>query len=71
MEEYNCGLGVDKQSPENIATILLKLNENPGLVDELSRNTEKAAKEFDFKVLTDKLIDIIETTCGSYYLKKK
>ncbi|MDU3086945.1 MAG: glycosyltransferase family 4 protein [Peptoniphilus harei] len=71
LEEYNCGLSVDKQSPENVATILLKLNENPGLVDELSRNTEKAAKEFDFKVLTDKLIEIIETTSDSYYLKNK
>lgn len=62
VERYQCGFTANDQKPESIAKAI---NECLYLsVDEraaLCRNARSAAKEYDFKKLTEKLIEIIET----------
>jgi glycosyltransferase involved in cell wall biosynthesis len=62
VERFQCGFTANDQKPESIAKAI---NECLYLsVDEraaLCRNARSAAEEYDFKKLTEKLIEIIET----------
>ena len=60
IEEYNCGITVKGGSAEALAEGILKFYNMPKEeYQKYCENARKAAEDFDFKVLTDKLEDII------------
>lgn len=60
LEKYQCGICVPSQEPECIADAIIEAYNNKELNQRLGVNARKAASEFDFGVLTKKLIDVIE-----------
>lgn len=60
LEEYNCGLTVEGGSAEALAEGILKFYNMPKEeYNKYCQNALKAAQDFDFKVLTDKLENVI------------
>lgn len=60
LEKYNCGISALNQTPEEVASIILKVCNDDEKAEQMGKNARKAAYEFDFKELTNKLIKIIE-----------
>lgn len=60
-ERYECGISVPIQNAEEIANAIIKVCSNNEKISILGNNARLASYEFDFKKLTCKLIDIIET----------
>ena len=60
LEKYNCGISATDQNPENIAKTILQACDNDEQARQMGQNARKAAHEFDFKNLTNKLIEVIE-----------
>lgn len=59
--DYNAGVEVHSGKPEDIAAMVDKLAASSlDVLAEYGKNARAAAKEFDFKVLTKKLIGVIE-----------
>lgn len=62
IEKYNCGISLDKDTPEILAEAILKIyNMEADEFNELSENAKNGAKDFDYKKLTDKLISVMES----------
>jgi len=55
---YNCGICAPVQNPEEIAKAIIKACEDEEMNKLMGENARQAAYDFDFKKLTDKLIDI-------------
>ena len=67
LEKYNCGLEIEDASPEELAAAILKVKNMPE--DEYKKmgdNAKKGAEDFDFKVLTNKLINVINTVTEEF-----
>lgn len=62
LEKYNCGVSAAEQNSEEIARIIIKLCDEDEATRYMGENARKAAYDFDFKKLTQKLIEIIEAT---------
>jgi len=60
LEKYNCGVSAPKQTPEEITKIIIEACSDDEKAERMGQNARKAAYEFDFEKLTDKLIKIIE-----------
>lgn len=60
LEKYNCGMSASVQNPDEIANIIIEASKDEKRCKLMGENARKAAYEFDFEKLTDKLIDIIE-----------
>lgn len=61
IEKYKAGISLESQSATSIGDAVIKIKEmDKASYEELSNNSKLAAKDYDFKVLTNKLIDIIE-----------
>lgn len=60
LDKYNCGVSVSNQNPEEIAETVIAVCSDNEKNEEMAENARKAAYEFDFSNLTNKLIDIIE-----------
>jgi len=60
LEKYNCGIIASEQNPENVAKTILQACKNDEQAQQMGENARKAAHEFDFKNLTNKLIEVIE-----------
>lgn len=60
LEKYNCGISATEQNPENVAETILQACENNEQARQMGQNARKAAHEFDFKNLTNKLVEVIE-----------
>lgn len=61
LEKYQCGLELENASPRELAEAILKVKNMPK--DEYQRlgaQGKKGAEDFDFKVLTGKLMDVID-----------
>lgn len=61
IKKYNCGIELYNSTPENLAKAILKIKNLPN--DEyniIGENGRIGAKDFDFKILTMKLIKVIE-----------
>ena len=61
IEKYNCGISLENNTPENLAKAIIKfkdMTEDEYLM--YSKNALKAAEDFDFKNLTNKLVEVIE-----------
>lgn len=62
LEKYHCGMDTEGFTPENLAEGIQRMAALPAEEQEqMGRNARKAAAEYDFKNLTRKLIDIIES----------
>lgn len=62
IEKYKCGMELENGFPQELAQAILEIKKMP--LEEyklLSDNAKRGAEGFDFKVLTDKLIDVINT----------
>ena len=60
LEKYNCGISASEQNPEEVAKTILQACSDDEKAKKMGQNARKAAYEFDFKKLTNKLIEIIE-----------
>ena len=62
IEKYGAGISLENQHIESIGNSIIKILEMPA--DEyksLCANARRAAKDYDFKLLTGKLINLLET----------
>ena len=61
IEKYNCGISLNENSPEELSKKIMdiKLMDKEKYI-KYCTNAKKGAMEFDFKKLTNKLINIIE-----------
>ena len=61
IEKNKCGIAVPPDRPELFADALIKLADSPDLRREMGRNARiLAEKQFDRKILADKLVDFLE-----------
>lgn len=61
IEKYKAGLSLQVQSPESIGRAILSIAKiEKSKYEEMAKNARKAAEDYDFKLLTEKLIEIIE-----------
>lgn len=62
LEKYQCGFSLKNSTPEELAKAILKIYNMPKeQYNELCYNAAKGAKYFDYKILTEKLIKVIES----------
>jgi glycosyltransferase involved in cell wall biosynthesis len=60
IKKYQCGLESESVSPQELAKTILEIKSMPTEEYELlGENAKKGAENFDFKILTEKLIDVI------------
>ncbi len=61
IKKYEAGITLSSQSPENIGKAVIFISKlSNEEYERMSRNARKAAEDYDFKVLSQKLISIIE-----------
>ena len=61
IKKYNCGVELDEDTPEALAKEIIRFHDmDVAQRDEIGRNAKNGAKDFDFSVLTDKLLKVIE-----------
>lgn len=61
IDKYNCGVELEKSTPEELAKVILDIkNMNNEQYDILGENARKGAEDFDFKKLTNILIEVIK-----------
>ena len=61
IKRYNCGVELEEDSPEALAKQIMHFHDMTRAEREVfGRNAREGAKEFDFSVLTDKLMKVIE-----------
>lgn len=62
IEKYNCGLELENSTPEELANSVLAIKEmSLEEYEMLGSNAKKGAEDFDFKILTKKLIKVIDS----------
>ena len=70
LDKYKCGLSLEKSSPEELAGMIMKVHDmSKEEYDKMSANARQAAPDFDFKILTGKLIEVIEDVVKNYKQK--
>jgi glycosyltransferase involved in cell wall biosynthesis len=58
---YNAGIATESQDVQTVADAILKIAQMPcEQLKQMGENARKVAREYDYKVLTNKLIDILE-----------
>ncbi len=61
LDKYKCGLSLEEPTPKELAKTILKLRDmSKEQYNEMGANARNGAPDFDFKILTRKLIDVIE-----------
>ncbi len=61
VKEEKCGIEVPRQTPEAIADAIEWLCDQPReVLTEYSENARRCAQQFDFKILTDKVMALLE-----------
>jgi glycosyltransferase involved in cell wall biosynthesis len=62
LDKYHCGIELESSTPEELAKTILKIKEMPKEhYEAMAQKGKRGAKNFDFKILTEKLIDVIES----------
>ena len=62
IKKYKCGMELEKSTPQELAKAILKIKSMPlEEYETLGHNAKKGAEDFDFKVLTQKLIEVINS----------
>lgn len=65
LEKYNCGFSLAESTPEELSRAILKVRALKNAdYETLCSNARKGAADFDFKILTQKLINVIEDLNG-------
>ncbi|MGI6490869.1 MAG: glycosyltransferase family 4 protein [Pelotomaculum sp.] len=65
INKYKCGLELKNASGEDLANAILKIKNIPEEeYKEIGLNAKTGAKDFDFKILTGKLIEVINSVMG-------
>lgn len=61
LEKYKCGYSLENNTPEEFAKKIIEVkNLNSDTYEMMGSNAKIAAQDFDFRILTNKLISIIE-----------
>ena len=62
VEGEQCGIEVEDQKPESIADAIQKICELPQeTIEWFGENSKECAKKYDFKILTSKIEELIES----------
>lgn len=62
IKKYNCGVELDEDTPEALAEQIMRFHDMSSEEREkIGRNAREGANDFDFSVLTEKLIRVIES----------
>lgn len=62
INKYKCGFEIENASSEDLAKSILEVkNMSKEQYKVMSKNAQLGAKDFDFKILTEKLIDVIKS----------
>lgn len=59
-EKYNCGISISEQNANNIANAIIQTSKDETNNSLMGKSAREAAYDYDFTVLTEKLINIIE-----------
>lgn len=60
IKKYKCGLELENSTPQELSYAILEIKKMPvEKYEMLGTNAKKGAEDFDFKVLTEKLINVI------------
>ena len=61
IKKYDCGVELDEDTPEALAEQIMRFHDmSKEERDRIGTNAKNGAKDFDFGILTEKLIDVIE-----------
>ena len=62
IKRYNCGVELNEDTPEALAEQIVRFHDmSQEERDSIGYNASEGAKDFDFQVLTDRLIDVIDS----------
>lgn len=62
IDKYKCGIEIDECTPECLAENIIQLYDMPKeRLQEYGRNAYEGAKDFDFGILTDKLLSVVKS----------
>lgn len=62
IKRYDCGVELDEDTPQALAEQIMRFHDMPAEErNRIGRNARQGAEDFDFGVLTDKLIRVIES----------
>lgn len=62
INRYHCGIELEEDTPESLAEQIIRFHDMDEMeYREIGRNAREGAKDFDFCILTDKLIKVIES----------
>ena len=65
IDKYKCGFELENCTPESVSNAILKIkNMSEEEYEEYGKRAKLGASDFDFKVLTDKLIEVINSVLG-------
>jgi glycosyltransferase involved in cell wall biosynthesis len=65
IDRYKCGIELENATGEDLANAVLKIKNMPKEeYRELGQNAKKGASDFDFRILTNKLIQVINKVMG-------
>lgn len=69
LEKYKCGLSLDNSTSEELAKTILKVYAMPkAQYEKMARNARTGAADFDYKSLTDKLMEVINNQIKKHYV---
>ena len=70
IDKYGCGVELDSDAPQLLADAILKVKNMPkAKYNEICINAANGAKNFDYKALSKKLMDVIDETLMRYKQK--
>ena len=62
INKYDCGIELDSDTPNDLASAVVKMhNLDKEMLDKIGINARIGSKDFDFNILTGKLLDVIES----------
>lgn len=61
LDKYKCGIELESSTPEELSNVILEIKKIPNeKYKAMAQNAKNGARDFDFRQLTRKLIDVIE-----------
>ena len=62
IKRYNCGIELDEDTPEELAAEIMRFHDmKPEEREQIGLNAKEGAKDFDFGVLTEKLLKAVQS----------
>jgi glycosyltransferase involved in cell wall biosynthesis len=72
IDKYQCGFSLEKDTPQELANAILRIRNIPKEeYEKLGINSKKGAKDFDYKILTQKLVDVIDEVKSTMSIKEE